>query len=303
MSADKRNERCGVALVTGAAGIIGPGICATLRADGWTVAAADISEEEFEVTARYQDAVQSDGQFYADLSKGQDCERLIAEVEERLGPIGLLVNNAAMPQAKGEFGEVRRADYERLVNINLLAPFFLTQSAFESLKQTGGAVIMISSVLSRLPRPGATLYGVTKAALEKQTEYLAFELSRFGIRVNAIRVGGIPGAHFMRETLRELPEEQARELCEEVMKVHQADVVDEGELPLLGTPNDIAQAIRYLASDDARMVNGTTLAVDGGLYFRDSTMERVGAKSARARATLKAALERLRNQAPSEAAK
>lgn len=291
-----------VALVTGAAGIIGPGICSVLRADGWAVAAADRSPEEFELTARFQEPVEAEAYFYADLADGDACERLVAEVEAKLGPIALLVNNAAMPQPKSAPGGITHADYQRLLAVNLMAPYFLTQSALPSLKSARGSVVMISSGLAHAPFEGATLYGVSKAALERQTEYLAFELAASGVRVNGIRVGSVPGAHFMRSTLQDLPEEQARTLHDGVMAAHRTDVAGEGELPLLGRPEDIGHAIRFLASPEARMINGCILPVDGGLFLRDKNLDRLKARSKRTQAVLQACLERIEKEAPAGSA-
>ncbi len=264
-----------IALVTGAAGIIGTEICAALSDAGWRVAATDLSEEEFNLSEIYQGAVRADGLFYADLSDLSACAKLVHEVEATLGPISLLVNNAALGQYFGGIGNVRPEDYQRLVNINLLAPFFLTQAALPSLREHLGSVVMISSVLSQMPKDGATLYGVTKAALEKQTEFLAHDLCKHGVRVNAIRVGSVPGGHFLRERMKGMEPERARALYEDVMKIHAADIAQEGEVPLLGKPADVANAILFLASEQARLVNGCTFPVDGALVIREPVMERL----------------------------
>ena len=259
-----------VALVTGASGIIGPGICSTLRKAGWIVAAADRTLEEFEQTARYRGPVDADDFFEADLSDGPSVECLVAEVEERLGSLSLLVNNAAVGQLFDGIGNVKRSDYERLISVNLLAPFFLTQAALPSLQKNSGSVVMISSVLAEMPKPNSTLYGVSKSALEKQTEFLAHDLIKQGVRVNAIRVGCVRGGAFLREHLKDLPPEESQKIYEEVMKVHLADVVGEGEIPLVGRPEDVGNAVRFLSSPEARMVNGCALPVDSGFAYREN---------------------------------
>jgi len=266
----------GIAVVTGATGIIGPSICAVLKRDGWSVAACASSKESFDYYAKcFPEPLAADGRFVASLTERAACRRLIAQIEQRLGPVALLVNNAATNPHGTQLKELTEDYVQRMLGVDLLAPLWLTQAAGKSLVARRGSVINISSVRVTKLTPGNLLYPTAKAALEKLTEVLALELGRKGVRVNAIRVGGVPGPAFLRDTLAKLPRAKARKLLADILPRHCAAAADQTAMKRAGTPLDVAEAVAFLASSRAEFFNGATLSLDGGFGLLGEDWPRV----------------------------
>lgn len=265
-TAAKSSSPKGVALVTGATGIIGPAICKALRHEGWVVAACDRDHKDFDFLDRVLgQRVEADGTFVADLSEHDRCHNLVAEIERTLGPIGLLVNNAAVNLGPAKLGELTEDACQLMTRVNIFAPLFLMQAAEASLAANGGSVVNISSVLSqRTGREGDLMYSLLKAALERMTEAVAVEFAPKGVRANAIRVGSVPGYAFMRRELERLPVEAARRLYAEVMPLHYEAADHNAELGRRGCPEDIAELVCFLASPRAAYMTGSILPMDGG---------------------------------------
>lgn len=257
-----------LAIVTGAAGNIGPSICRLLKEDGWRIAATGRSEKTFRQADYFLGGIPHDEVFFTDLSNLQEAQGLIAEVEEKMGPISLLVHNAVYTGKCPFFGEITPETYNSFMSINMTAPFFMTQAAKASLEKTKGSVITISSVLRQTLKPRNVVYAMTKAAIEVMTEGLAMEMADSGVRVNCIRVGAIGGTAPIRRVLDRLPPEQAKGLYEAVVPGYIDGFGGEVGARLRGRPEDIGEAVRYLASDKAAFVTGTVFAVDGGFRFR-----------------------------------
>lgn len=267
METDLAESQCGVALVTGAAGILGPALCEELQSCGWKVAALDLDVGKFSEFEKINGHPHpADGCFCGDLAQRAECFRLMGEVSERLGPVGLLVNNATgqIGPTPG-FDDMEESYCEGLLRVDLLAPLYLTQAAKSSLAARRGLVINISSVLVNNLGPGRMMYTAAKSALEKLTESMAMELSPLGIRVNALRVGSIAGDAFLRPALQLLPPDLAGLLREDILSRHLEEVAPASSLTgRVGSASDIGRMIVFLASPAGEFINGAVVPVDGG---------------------------------------
>ena len=261
-SVDGSSDR--VALVTGAAGIVGPGICEALQQAGWKVAAAELNEEAFSLYEWiHQKPFPADLRLTGDLSLRETCFRLVRETVEHFGSLALLVNGATA-LTQGYSLEELPEDYVQLqLRVDLLAPLYTVQAAIGALEKTKGLVVNFSSVMKENFPPKRMMYSVAKAGIEQMNTHLAMELADRGIRVNTIRVGSIAGDAFLRPALRALPQELARQLYADIMPKHLAEI--RGVLTgNPGRPSDIASMILYLASEQGAYINGAVLPVDGG---------------------------------------
>ena len=193
----------------------------------------------------------------ADLSKTEIVTEVVKDIERLLPTVDILVNNAGL----GKFVPFEQVDntlYDAHFNLNVKAPYFLTQSLLPALVKSKGNVINISSYFAHrmLPNRATTVYSATKGALNSFTKALAFEVGQLGVRVNAIAPGSISTPQFNRNLQALTPEKQA---------AFEAMVKEIYPLQHIGTPEDIAKACVFLASDNASWITGTVLAVDGGL--------------------------------------
>lgn len=259
-----------MALVTGAAGIIGPAITKELRTNGWRVIATDRSQECFDLYEKaFGEAVDADEIVAADLGSQDSCTTLIREIEFNHGRLSAIVNGAAFNTVL-PLSAITEMEMRRLFAVNFMAPIFLAQAALPSLIKNRGAIINLSSVLVDEPRPGGLLYACSKASLEKATQIMALELIKNGVRVNNIRIGRVPGYAFLRNTIKELSADLAQQMVRELL----AERIEEMERKCgaqgVGRPEDIAKTISFLLSPAARFINGQTLVLDGG-FCADST--------------------------------
>ena len=193
----------------------------------------------------------------ADLSKTETVAEVVKGIEQLLSKVDILVNNAGL----GKFVPFEQVDstlYDAHFNLNVKAPYFLTQGLLPALVKSKGNVINISSYFAHrmLPNRATTVYSATKGALNSFTKALAFEVGHLGVRVNAIAPGSISTPQFNRNLQALTPEKQA---------AFEAMVKEIYPLQHIGTPEDIAKACVFLASDNASWITGTVLVVDGGL--------------------------------------
>ena len=193
----------------------------------------------------------------ADLSKTETVTEVVKDIERLLPTVDILVNNAGL----GKFVPFEQVDntlYDAHFNLNVKAPYFLTQGLLPALVKSKGNVINISSYFAHrmLPNRATTVYSATKGALNSFTKALAFEVGQLGVRVNGVAPGSISTPQFNRNLQALTPEKQA---------AFEAMVKEIYPLQHIGTPEDIAKACVFLASDNASWITGTVLAVDGGL--------------------------------------
>ena len=193
----------------------------------------------------------------ADLSKTETVTEVVKDIERLLPAVDILVNNAGLARFV-PFEQVDNTLYDAHFNLNVKAPYFLTQGLLPALVKSKGNVINISSysVHRMLPNRAATVYSATKGALNSFTIALAFEVGHLGVRVNAIAPGNISTPQFNRNLQALTAEKQA---------AFETMVKEIYPLQHIGTAEDIAQAAVFLASENASWITGTILAVDGGL--------------------------------------
>jgi NAD(P)-dependent dehydrogenase (short-subunit alcohol dehydrogenase family) len=186
-----------------------------------------------------------------DLGERDAAERMIEDAHKRMGRIDILVNNAGI-RAPYDFGDYTREVFERVVAVNLAAPFFASQSVVPIFRaQGGGRIINIASQLGHVTYTKRALYGLTKAALIHLTKSMAYELARDGIVVNSISPGPIR-TQFIIDRAAAEPEEAAQRL-----KTY---------LPAgrLGEPEEVAELALFLASTPATYLQGEDICIDGG---------------------------------------
>ena len=246
------------ALVTGSDQGIGQGIALRLAEAGADVIinyrsnreGGEKTRDTLRASGRRSEAIQ------ADVSKPEDLARLVQGSIDALGSLDILVNNAGI-ERHAPFLEVKEADYLAVMQVNLNAPFFLTQAFARHLasRKAPGKVINISSVHEDLPFPNFAPYCMSKGGLRMMTRDLAIELAPLGITVNNIAPGAIETA--INKKLLNDPK-----LLEPLL----------ANIPLrrLGQPEDVANLAVFLASPLSDYITGTTLFVDGGLLWNYS---------------------------------
>ena len=274
-----------VALVTGAGGIIGPGICHALRDSGWLVVATDVDDYGFQLFETLEErSFPADFRIHRKLASQADCQALVARVSGECGRVALLVNNAAWNPPVADILALDEPTLEAMAMVNLWAPYFLTQACLPGFRAAGsGVVVNISSVQVDRVRPNQLAYPALKSALETMGNILARELGAENIRVNTVRAGAVPGHAFLVEKLRSLPMDKARDLYQSIMPRHRVAVGSMNPNKAATTPSDIGAAVAYLASDAARQVSGATLTVDaaqGHVFEPNSASARWGADAA-----------------------
>ena len=235
-----------VALVTGASKGIGSAIARALAADGWAVAVNYRSDEAGanETVKAIEEAGGKAAALGGDVANGAP-DALFAEAEEALGgPVLALVNNAGV-RADNLALQIEDEDWDTVLNTNLSAAFRLTKRSLRPmLKARYGRIVNIASVVGPRANAGQANYAAAKAGLIGLTKTVSHEVARRGITVNAVAPGFI-------ET------DMTKDLI--------ADVVKAIPARRAGQPEEVAAAVRFLASDDAAYVTGTTLFVDGGM--------------------------------------
>jgi 3-oxoacyl-[acyl-carrier protein] reductase len=239
-----------VAIVTGAASGFGAGIAARFVAEGAKVVVADVNGEgAAALAAELGDDARA---IRVDVSADADVAALAEAATVFGGRIDILVNNAGVGQRPQALETVEQGEFERLFAVNARSVYLTARHIVPAMKAAkAGAILNIASTGGVSPRPNLTWYNATKGWMITATRGMAIELARFGIRVNAINpvAGDTPLlATFMGE---DTPEARARILT---------------TIPLrrLSTPTDIANAAVFLCSDEASMITGVALEVDGG---------------------------------------
>ena len=234
------------ALVTGASGGIGASIALALHKQGAKVCITGTNLKK--LNQINQDSSMAYSQVVCDLSNREDLKKIIPSVEEKLGKIDILINNAGITRDQLM---MRMQDdiWDEVIQTNLNSSFYLSKSVIKGMmKRKFGRIIQISSVVAFTGNPGQSNYVASKAALVGMTKSLALEVASRNITVNCIAPG------FIRTPMTSvLNEDQQEKLMQKI------------PIQRFGSPADIAAASVYLSSDEASYITGTTIHVNGGL--------------------------------------
>ncbi|MCC6530978.1 MAG: SDR family oxidoreductase [Burkholderiales bacterium] len=247
----ERNLAGKVALVTGASRGIGRAVALRLAAEGAAIyLAADGSEQQLQAsTAACRDAGAPDAAWGVhDLARSTEPEAMIGAAHARMRRIDILVNNAGIRVRKA-FGEFTHDEFDRMLAINLRAPFFASQAVVPIMRaQGGGHVIHMASQLGIVASHYGSVYNLTKAGLIQLTRSMALELARDGIAVNAVCPGPVSTEGFLAGRKPGELEQRARDV----------------PIGRFGTVEEVAGVVSFLVSKDAGYVIGHALVMDGG---------------------------------------
>lgn len=260
-------------LVTGAGTGIGRGVAIVLAREGATVvlhtppvdSGAETAVEEIKAAGGKAIAIE------ADFRKHESFKRLADEALAHLGGIDVLLNNAGITYT-APFEETTPDQFDALMNVNFRTPFFLTQALVPALAEGGkGIVINLSSVHAFFGMTEHSVYAATKGAIVSFTREVSLELIQKGIRVNAIAPGGVQVENHVEASGGQIDWKAQGKSC---------------PVGFVAVPEDIANLVMFLASDDSRNIIGQTLLCDGGQSaimpltgdFREPRKVRLGAK-------------------------
>jgi len=240
-----------IAVITGASRGIGRSIALALAAKGATIVAVDMDQATTEaVVAELQAAGTKALAVVGNVTVPADVERMINAATEAFGRVDILVNNAGITR-DGLLMRMKDEDWDAVLNVNLKGAFLCTRAAFKVMsKQRYGRIINIASVVGQMGNAGQANYCASKAGLIGLTKSNARELAKRSITVNAVAPGFIATA--MTDALSDKVREELT-----------------AQIPLerLGSADDIANAVVFLASEQAGYITGHVLSVNGGMYM------------------------------------
>jgi NAD(P)-dependent dehydrogenase (short-subunit alcohol dehydrogenase family) len=250
-----------VSLITGAGGGIGRATALRLADEGSDLALADINPALMAETAALvrEKTGRRVTETTVDVTQVPELGAMLEQAVTDFGQLDALVNNAGV-QHIAPLLEVTEADYDRILAINLKAVFFAIQAAVRvMMKQRAGKIVNLSSTAARVPVPNCMAYGAAKMGVISLTQSAAIALAPYNVNVNAVCPGFVPtlmaediGRGYMKHF--GISKEQRIE-----------QQIQGAPFKRLQQPEDIAAAVAFLASDDAREITGVTLNVNGGM--------------------------------------
>ncbi|MGO8969351.1 MAG: SDR family NAD(P)-dependent oxidoreductase [Myxococcaceae bacterium] len=244
-----------VALITGASSGLGRATALRFVQEGARVVLGDVDAAGgAETLAALPAEARANGLFQRlDVSREEECQAAVDAALRRWGQLDIVLANAGIG-APGFLAALGRGDWERVLAVNLTGVFLTTRCAFRAMQARGGSLLVMSSVAGLEGTPGLGAYGASKAGVLQLVKTLALEGARFGIRANAI-----------------CPVWTDTPMVDAFIKVMglgveagRARLLKDIPLGRLATPDDVAAACLYLASDEAAFITGVTLPVDGG---------------------------------------
>ena len=241
-----------VALITGAAKGIGKQIALTLAQNGYDVAINYRTENE-ELENLKKQIEENNVKCLlvkGDVSNYEDCESFVKETVDNLGSIDVLVNNAGITKDM-LLMRMKKEDFEQVIDINLVGTFNVTKNVIPyMMKARSGNIVNISSVVGISGNAGQTNYSASKAGIIGFTKSLAKEVASRNIRVNAVAPG------FIQTNMTAVLKDETKE-----------EIAKSIPLKRMGNPEDVANAIKFLVSDDSSYITGQVLHIDGGMLM------------------------------------
>ena len=243
-----------VVLVTGGTGGIGTAICRYLASVGYKVAAGYNSGGNHDKAREWQAEQKADGYdiavSFGDVRDFDSCGRCIAEIEEMLGPVDVLVNNAGITR-DSTLRKMSKEQWDAVLTSNLDSVFNMTRHVINGMVDRGfGRIVNVSSVNAQKGQLGQTNYAAAKSGIHGFTKALAQEVARKGVTVNTVSPGYIATKMVMA-----VPEEIRNEIIKGI------------PVGRLGEPEEIARAVAFLAEDTSGFITGANLAMNGGQHM------------------------------------
>jgi NAD(P)-dependent dehydrogenase (short-subunit alcohol dehydrogenase family) len=241
------------AIITGASYGIGQATAIALAKDGYDVAITDLSIETLQTTKMM---IESQGVkvicIALDIRHQDQIDQALTRVKNELGSYYLLVNNAGVPSLRKLAIEITKQEWEDLIAVNLTGTFFMTTSFGKKLidQGEGGCIVHIGSTHGQVGFKGASAYGIAKAGVGHLAKMLSIEWAQYNIRVNTVAPGST------------MTESRAPSFSDPMRK---EELLSRIPLHRFGLPEEIASAVKYLASQEASYITGQTLMLDGGL--------------------------------------
>ena len=240
-----------VAIVTGAAGGFGEGIAKRFVAEGAKVLIVDLDAAKAQTVASALGANAKAQK--CDVSKGAEVNAAVKACVDAFGPPDIVVNNAGTTHRNQWMLDVDEATFDRVFNVNVKSVYHMAHAVVPIMRERkSGAIINVGSTAGIRPRPGLTWYNASKGAVNLMSKSMAAELGPFNIRVNSICP--VMSATGMIELFLGAPDTPE----------NRAKIIAGIPLGRMSTPEDVAEAALYLASDAGRFITGIELPVDGG---------------------------------------
>lgn len=241
-----------VAIVTGAGSGIGHTTALRLAAEGARVALIDRTRSKLDAVA--EEIRRADGEALAipaDVSDEASVDDAVARTVKELGAIDIAVNNAGTLGTQAPIAQMHVSDFDAVVATNLRGVWLMARAEIRIMLEHGrrGSIINVSSFVAQAPNAGSSAYAAGKAGVDAMMRALALEVGSQGIRVNNVAPGVI-----------ETPMFNSAGVSAELRQA----LADHAALQRLGRPEDIAEAVLWLASEDASFVTGQTILIDGG---------------------------------------